>query len=52
MRLSHLIVGLAALSIATVLSVQAEEAVNTPAYIVTYFEVAPPVAGQSAAIVL
>jgi quinol monooxygenase YgiN len=30
--------------------VKAEEAVNTPVYVVTYFEVAPPTAGQAAAL--
>jgi quinol monooxygenase YgiN len=50
MRLSHLIVSLAVLVLATVQPINAEEAVNTPVYAVTYFEVAPPTAGQAAAL--
>ena len=50
MRLSHLIVSLAVLVLATVRPVYAEEAVNTPVYAVTYLEVAPPAAGQAAAL--
>ena len=50
MRLSHLIAGLAALALATMQPIKAEEAVNTPVYVVTYFEVAPPTAGQAAAL--
>jgi hypothetical protein len=42
MRLSHSIVGLAALALVTTQPINAEEAVNTPVYAVTYFEVAPP----------
>jgi quinol monooxygenase YgiN len=48
MRLSHLIVGLAALGLPALRPVNAEEAVNTPVYVVTYFDVAPPAAAQSA----
>jgi quinol monooxygenase YgiN len=50
MRLSHLIVGLAALVLAALRPVHAEDAVNTPLYAVTYFEVAPPVAAETAAL--
>ena len=45
MRLSPLIVSLAVLVLAIVQPINAEEAVNTPVYAVTYFEVAPPGAG-------
>ena len=48
MRLPHLIVGLAALGLLALRPVNAEEAVNTPVYVVTYFDVAPPAAAQSA----
>jgi quinol monooxygenase YgiN len=41
MRLSHLVVGLAALALATVQPVRAEENVSGPVYIVTYFDVVP-----------
>ncbi len=51
MRLSHLIVGLAALVLAALRPVHAEDAVNTPVYVVTYFDVAPPVAAETAALV-
>jgi quinol monooxygenase YgiN len=50
MRLSHSIVGLTALALATIQPISAEEAVNTPVYAVTYLEVAPPVVGQAAAL--
>ena len=50
MRLSHLIVGLAALALATGRPLHAEETVNGPVYIVTYFDVAPPAAAQTAAL--
>ncbi len=50
MRLSHLIVGLAALSLATVQPLHAEETGNGPVYVVTYFDVAPPAAPQTAAL--
>ena len=50
MRLSHMIVGLAVLALAAPWPVHAEDAVNTPVYVVTYFEVAPPTAGQAAAL--
>jgi quinol monooxygenase YgiN len=49
MRLSHLVLTLAALCLATVRPIYAEETVS-PAYIVTYFDVAPTAAPQSAAI--
>jgi quinol monooxygenase YgiN len=49
MRLSHLIVGLAALAFAA-RPVYAEETVNGPVYLVTYFEVAPTAAAQGAGI--
>jgi quinol monooxygenase YgiN len=50
MRLSHSIVGLAALALVTTQPINAEEAVNTPVYAVTYLEVAPPATGQAAAL--
>ena len=50
MRLSPLIISLAVLVLAIVQPINAEEAVNTPVYAVTYFEVAPPAAGQAAAL--
>jgi quinol monooxygenase YgiN len=50
MRLSHLIVGLAALALATARPGHAEDAVNTPVYAVTYFDVAPPAAAETAAL--
>ncbi len=50
MRLSHLIVGLAALALATMPPLNAEEAVNTQVYVVTYFDVAPAAAGQAASL--
>jgi quinol monooxygenase YgiN len=49
MRFSHLMFALAALALATVRPVSAEETVNGPIYTVVYFEVAPAAAGQSAA---
>ena len=51
MRFSHVLFALAALVIATVRPVYAEETVNGPVYIVTYFDVAPTAAQQSAGIV-
>ena len=48
MRLSSLIYGVAAFALATMQPVNAEEAVNTPVYAVTYLDVAPPAAGQAA----
>jgi quinol monooxygenase YgiN len=51
MHFSHLILALAALILGTVRPLHAEETVNGPVYIVTYFEVAPTAAQQSAAIV-
>jgi quinol monooxygenase YgiN len=51
MRFSHLIFALAALVIGTARPLCAEETVNGPVYIVTYFDVAPAAAQQSAAIV-
>ena len=50
MRFSYLILGLAALCLATVRPVYAEETVSGPVYIVTYFDVAPTAAAESAAI--
>lgn len=49
MRFSNLIFVLAALCLATVRPVYAEETVNGPFYLVTYFEVAPAAAPQGAA---
>ncbi len=51
MRFSNLIFVLAALCLATVRPVCAEETMNGPVYIVTYFDVAPAAAQQSAGIV-
>jgi quinol monooxygenase YgiN len=48
MRLSHLIIGLAALTLATARPGYAEDAVNTPVYVVTYFDVAPTAAVETA----
>jgi quinol monooxygenase YgiN len=48
MRLFNVILSLAALALATASPLYAEEAVNTPVYIVTYFDVAPPTAVQAA----
>ncbi len=50
MRVSHLICFAAALGLATVRPVDAEDAMLGPVYIVTYFDVAPAAAQQSAAI--
>jgi quinol monooxygenase YgiN len=50
MRLSHLVIGLAALALATVRLGYAEDAVNTPVYVVTYFDVAPTAAAGTAAL--
>src|SRR5271163_1213999 len=50
MRLTRLIVGLAALALATARPLYAEETVNGPVYVVTYFDVAPPAAAQTAAL--
>jgi quinol monooxygenase YgiN len=50
MRLTHLIVGLTALALATVQPLHAEETVSGPVYVVTYFDVAPPAAAQTAAL--
>jgi quinol monooxygenase YgiN len=49
MRLSHLILSLAALGLATVRPVCAEETVRDPVYSVVYFQVAPSGAAESAA---
>ena len=49
MRLSHLIFSLAALGLATVRPVYAEETVSGPLYTVVYFEVAPTEAAPTAA---
>jgi len=51
MRFSHLIFALAALVLATARPLYAEETVSGPVYIVTYFDVAPTAAQQSAGIV-
>jgi quinol monooxygenase YgiN len=48
MRLSHLIIGLAALTLATARLGYAEDAVNTPVYVLTYFDVAPTAAVETA----
>lgn len=50
MRLSHLIVGVAALALATSQPGYAEETVSGPVFTVVYFEVAPPEAAQRAVI--
>ena len=50
MRFSQLIFALAALALAVVPATYAEETVNGPIYIVTYFEVAPAAAAQSTGI--
>ena len=50
MRFSHLIFFAGALCLATVLPVDAEDTVTGQVYIVTYFDVAPTAAQQSAAI--
>lgn len=48
MRLTHMILTLAALAVAAVSPAHAEDNVNTPVYVVTYFEVAPAAAAQTA----
>jgi quinol monooxygenase YgiN len=50
MRLAHSILIAAALCLATVRLVQAEDTVSGPVYIVTYFDVAPMAAQQAAAL--
>jgi quinol monooxygenase YgiN len=50
MRLSHLVIGLSALALATVRPGYAEDAVNTPVYVVTYFDVTPTTAADTAAL--
>ena len=50
MRLSRWIVSSAVIVLATVQPINAEEAVNTPVYAVTYLEVAPPSAAQAASL--
>ncbi len=50
MRLTYLTVGLAVLALATGRPMHAEETVNGPVYVVTYFDVAPPAAAQTAAL--
>src|SRR5438876_665207 len=50
MRFSHLILTLAALGLAMVRPVYAEDTVSGPVYIVTHFDVSPTAASQSAAI--
>ena len=51
MRLRYLILALAALLLGTAGPVYAEETMNGPVYIVTYFDVAPTAAQQSSGIV-
>jgi quinol monooxygenase YgiN len=51
MRLQHLILAVAALVLGAVRPLYAEETMNGPVYIVTYFDVAPTAAQQSAGIV-
>jgi quinol monooxygenase YgiN len=51
MQFSHLILAVAALILGTVQPLHAEETVNGRVYIVTYFDVAPTAAQQSAAII-
>jgi quinol monooxygenase YgiN len=48
MRLSHLVIGLAALTLASARPGYAEDAVNTPVYVVTYLDVAPTAAAETA----
>jgi quinol monooxygenase YgiN len=48
MRLSHLIIGVAALALAAVRPGYAEDAVNTPVYVVSYFDVAPTATVETA----
>jgi quinol monooxygenase YgiN len=48
MRLSHLIIGVAALALAAVRPGYAEDAVNTPIYVVSYFDVAPTATVETA----
>ncbi len=50
MHFSNLVIGLAILTVGAVSSSRAEDAVNAPVYIVTYFEVAPPAVGDTAAL--
>jgi quinol monooxygenase YgiN len=50
MRLANAFLGLAGLALAAASPLHAEENVNAPVYIVTYFEVAPPAAAQAAAL--
>jgi quinol monooxygenase YgiN len=50
MRLSRLILGLAALAFATVSPLHAEETTTGPVDVVTYFELTPTVTGQGAGI--
>jgi autoinducer 2-degrading protein len=50
MRLAQIMFALAALGLATVRPVNAEETVTGPIYLVTYFDVAPTATAQSAAI--
>jgi quinol monooxygenase YgiN len=51
MRLQHLILAVAALVLGAVRPLYAEETMNGPVYIVTYFDVAPSAAQQSVGIV-
>jgi quinol monooxygenase YgiN len=48
MRLTHFILSLAALALAAMSPLHAEDAVNAPVYVVTYFEVAPAATAQTA----
>ena len=50
MRLSHLVIGLTALVLATARPGYAEDAVNTPIYVVSYFDVAPTAAAETGAL--
>ena len=50
MRFSYLILSLAAFALTIASPLHAEETVSGPLYIVTYFDVAPTTAAESAAI--
>src|SRR5438445_1160607 len=49
-RLFPLILGLAISALAAPTAIRAEDAVNTPVYVVTYFDIAPSAAVESAAL--
>jgi quinol monooxygenase YgiN len=49
MRLTHLILNLTALALSAVSPLHAEDTVNAPVYVVTYFEAAPAATAQVAA---